>query len=114
MGDAGLPRRLARDPVGASLDAPDRAMLDYALKLTARPGTVGAKDVEPLREAGFQDRAVLDVCQVAAYYAYVNRLADGLGVELEPWWKEEELTLTPAEFEALKARRREHPERWAV
>ena len=42
-----------------------------------------ATDIEALREAGFDDRAILDVCQVASYYAFVNRLADGLGVELE-------------------------------
>ena len=40
-------------------------------------------DVEALRRAGFADAAILDICQVAAYYAFVNRLADGLGVELE-------------------------------
>jgi alkylhydroperoxidase family enzyme len=41
-----------------------------------------------LREAGFSDSAILDINQVTGYYAYVNRLADGLGVELEEFWKE--------------------------
>jgi len=45
-------------------------------------------DVIALREAGFSDSAILDINQVTGYYAYVNRLADGLGVELEDFWKE--------------------------
>ena len=43
-------------------------------------------DVGLLRTAGLTDAEILDVCQVASYYNYVNRLADGLGVELEPYW----------------------------
>ena len=62
----------------------DRAMLEYVDKLTRRPWEMAPSDVARLREAGFSDAAVLDINQVAAYYAYVNRLADGLGVELEP------------------------------
>ena len=60
------------------------------------------EDVERLREAGFDDRAILDACQVTAYYNYVNRLADGLGVELEDRWSEEAMVLTRSEFEALR------------
>ena len=41
------------------------------------------EDVDRLRAVGLSDRDVLEVCEVAAYYAYVNRIADGLGVELE-------------------------------
>ncbi|CAN5754600.1 hypothetical protein BH23ACT4_BH23ACT4_15770 [soil metagenome] len=61
------------------------AMLDYVDKLTRHPASVGEGDIERLREAGFSDRDVLDICQVTAYYAYVNRIADGLGVEVEGW-----------------------------
>ncbi len=64
-------------------------MLDYAVKLTRTPGAMVAGDVQSLRDPGFDDRAVLDINQVTAYYGYVNRLADGLGVELEPWWCDE-------------------------
>ena len=42
-------------------------------------------DVESLRGAGFTDRDVLDIVEVIAYYAYANRIADGLGITLEPW-----------------------------
>ncbi len=40
-------------------------------------------DVEGLREAGFDDRAIHDACAIVSYFAFVNRIADGLGVELE-------------------------------
>jgi len=58
-------------------------MLDYAAKLTREPWAMVEGDVDALRAAGFSDAAVLDVNQVAGYYAFVNRLADGLGVALE-------------------------------
>jgi alkylhydroperoxidase family enzyme len=61
-------------------------MLDYAVKLTREPWAMSAHDVEALRRAGFDDAAILDVNQVTSYYAFVNRLADGLGVELESIW----------------------------
>lgn len=58
-------------------------MLTYVDKLTRTPGAMESDDVEALRDAGFGEAAILDICQVAAYYAFVNRLANGLGVELE-------------------------------
>ncbi len=60
-----------------------RCILDYAAKLTLHPAKMEEADVRRLREAGLDDGEILDVCQVTAYYNYVNRLADGLGVELE-------------------------------
>jgi uncharacterized peroxidase-related enzyme len=60
-------------------------MLDYAEKLTRTPAAVRREDVEALRRVGFSDADVLHVAEVTAYYAFVNRIADGLGVELEPW-----------------------------
>ena len=62
----------------------DRAMLAYVDKLTRTPAAMTTADVEALRRAGFSAAAVLDICQVTAYYAFVNRLASGLGVEIEP------------------------------
>ena len=59
-------------------------MLDYVLKLTVRPQAMEAADVDLLRRHGFDDRAIHDICSVTAYFAFVNRIADGLGVELEP------------------------------
>ena len=59
------------------------AMLRYAEKLTLRPQDMLEEDVESLREVGWSDRDILEIAEVTAYYAYVNRIADGLGVELE-------------------------------
>lgn len=70
----------------------DRAMLGYAEKLTVEPWNMAGRDVRILREHGFSDSAILDICQITAYYAYVNRIADGLGVELEEFWGQEEPT----------------------
>lgn len=69
-------RRLALSPA-------DRAMLDYAVRLTENPGGVTRAQVGPLRASGFDDRGIHDMCAITAYYAFVNRIADGLGVELE-------------------------------
>ena len=60
-------------------------MLTYVEKLTRTPGEMSEADVVALRNVGFTDRDILDICTVAAYYAYVNRIADGLGVQLESW-----------------------------
>lgn len=68
----------------AELGAADRAMLDYAARLTREPSAVTAADVEGLRRHGFDDAAIHDIAQVAALFNYYNRLADGLGIDLEP------------------------------
>ena len=90
-------RRLTRNPAlvqqlkddyrAAPLAAADRAMLDYAVKLTREPWTVRERDVQALRAVGFSDTDILDIAQIVAYFAYVNRIADGLGVavETEKW-----------------------------
>ena len=74
---------LASDYRKADLQADDLAMLDYAVKLTRSPGDMIEADVGALRAQGFEDRAIHDICAIAAYYAFVNRIADGLGVEVE-------------------------------
>ena len=74
---------LASDYRKADLQTADLAMLDYAVKLTRSPGDMTEADVGSLRAQGLGDRAIHDICAIAAYYAFVNRIADGLGVELE-------------------------------
>jgi len=74
---------LEDDPATAPLDPPTRALVDHAVKLTRAPWTMGAADVEALRAHGFDDRAIHDATQVAAYFNYINRVCDGLGVALE-------------------------------
>ncbi|GMR11618.1 MAG: hypothetical protein BMS9Abin28_2454 [Anaerolineae bacterium] len=80
--------KLKQDYRSAELSDPDRAMLDYAVKLAEAPWAMEQGDIDRLRRQGFSDAAILDINQVTGYYAYVNRLADGLGVELEPFWEE--------------------------
>ncbi len=62
-------------------------MLTYVEKLTLAPWHMIEQDVELLRNNGFSDSDILDINQITGYYAYVNRLADGLGVELEDFWQ---------------------------
>ena len=70
----------------AELADADRAMLDFAVKLTDRPARVEAADLDALRIHGFDDAALHDIVQVVALFAYYNRLAEGLGVDDEPEW----------------------------
>ena len=71
------------------LDARVRALCGYALKLTLRPWSVTEADLAPLRAAGLSDPDIVDANQVVAYFNYVNRVVDGLGVELEDHWPAE-------------------------
>jgi uncharacterized peroxidase-related enzyme len=74
---------LAADPDGAPLPPADRALVDYALKLTRTPAAMSRDDVEALRGHGFDDRAILQATLIAAFFNYVNRVADALGVGRE-------------------------------
>ena len=81
---ADMVRTLCEDPVAAGANDAERAMLAFAVKLTRTPAEMTAADVASLRALGFDDRAIHDICATVAYFAFVNRIADGLGVELEP------------------------------
>ena len=81
--DETLVQALQTDWRQASLNNRDRAMLAYTEKLTLRPWEMTEQDVIQLRENGFTDSAILDIVQVTSLYAFANRLADGLGVEVE-------------------------------
>ena len=61
----------------------DRAMLDFAVKLTRSPKSMTREDVEKLRSAGFSDTAIHDIVQITGFFAYYNRLAEGLGIDTE-------------------------------
>ncbi len=80
-----MAERIQADYETAGLDERRLSMLRYVEKLTRTPAKTTKEDVETLRRAGFLDEDILQIAEVAAYYAYVNRMADGLGVELEPW-----------------------------
>ena len=74
---------MKQDFRSADLQPTDLKMLDYAVKLTRIPSEINSEDIELLRSEGLDDRAIHDICCITAYFAFVNRIADGLGVELE-------------------------------
>jgi uncharacterized peroxidase-related enzyme len=82
--DEALVRALMVDPERAPLSGADRAIVDYALKLTGNPRGMRRDDVEGLRAAGLTDAEIFEVALLTAYYCYTNRVAEGLGVEPEP------------------------------
>jgi len=67
----------------AGLSHGDVAMLHYARNLTVDASSIDENDITGLRELGFSDRAILEINLAAAYMNFVNRIAQGLGVELE-------------------------------
>jgi uncharacterized peroxidase-related enzyme len=90
----GLRRLLRDDDLAADIEADfesaaisdkRKAMLRYSVKLTLTPSAVTPDDVGALREQGFTDVDILHLAEVTAYYAYANRIADGLGIPLEDW-----------------------------
>jgi len=58
-------------------------MLSYATNLTIYPASVSEDDIATLRAAGFSDRAILEINVAVSYMNFVNRIAEGLGVEIE-------------------------------
>lgn len=86
--DEAFVEQLKVDWQQAELNETDRVMLQYAHKLTMEPWKMIEADVIALRSVGFSDKDILDINQIVGYYAYVNRLADGLGVELEAFWQQ--------------------------
>jgi len=76
----------------AELSEADRAMLDYVAKLTLTPAQSTKSDIDALRDAGFSDSGILDINQITGFFAWCNRTVDGLGVELEDFWNDPEVT----------------------
>ncbi|MDF1544034.1 MAG: peroxidase [bacterium] len=78
-----LKEQLISDYKTADLSDEDKLILGYADKLTTEAYTVDRAYVDFLKSKGLSEHALHDIVQVASYFNYVNRLADGLGVELE-------------------------------
>lgn len=75
---------LVRDPASAMLGERERALADHALGLTRDPTGPGPEGVRRLRDAGLSDREILQVTMIVAYFNFVNRIAEGLGVQAPP------------------------------
>jgi uncharacterized peroxidase-related enzyme len=75
---------IVNDYRGADIGEKDVAMMAFSDRLTRDPGAIEKKDVAELRGVGFKDAEIHDIVQVTAYFNFVNRMASGLGVELEP------------------------------
>ena len=78
--DEELSRALRDDYENAKISAEDRTMLDYVIKLTKDATRVSPDDHVRLREAGFDDTAILQITLIASWFNYINRVADALGV----------------------------------
>ena len=77
-------RGLRTSPITAPhLPAREQALLAYADVLTLTPQAVTRAHIDALRSSGYDDRAIHDACAIIGYFAFVNRIADGLGVQLE-------------------------------
>jgi uncharacterized peroxidase-related enzyme len=82
--DKELVDALEKDYTTASVTAEERVMLDYVVKITKDATKVWKDDHERLRAAGFDDKAILQITLIAAWFNYINRVADALGVGREP------------------------------
>ncbi len=74
---------LARNQPAEPFTPREQLGLAYARKLTDTPGQIEVTDINLLRDAGFDDGEILELNQVAAYFAYANRTVSGLGVDME-------------------------------
>ena len=70
----------------ADLSPRERALCDFAVKLTHLAADVDDADIDALRAQGLSDPDVSDAIQVIGYFNYVTRVADGVGIEAEPEW----------------------------
>ena len=80
--DAQLVSDILHDYTAADLSEADLVMLDFALKLTLNPSSVAKNDVEALRDAGYEDSEVLSIVLTTCLINFMNRLADGLGIDV--------------------------------
>jgi len=77
--------KFAKNWRNAGLDEATVALLEYCVQLTVAPKNCSQNDVNHLRERGWSDVAINDAVQVCSYFNYINRIAEGLGVDDEAW-----------------------------
>ena len=92
-----MAEQLVFDYRQCDFDEADRALCDWAVKLTLTPGEMSQADVESLRTRGLSDGQIVIAAQVVSYFNYINRIADGLGVD-----DEETMTLGREEWQRRK------------
>lgn len=78
-----LVEALERDYANAPITAQERVMLDHVVKLTKDATQVTREDIDRLRAAGFDETGILQITLIAAWFNYINRVADALGVGRE-------------------------------
>ena len=83
-GDNELADRFLADWRQAAIEPQTRTLLEYAEKVTLTPAECTGEDLEKLRRTGYSDEQIHDAVQVIAYFNYINRIADALGVDPEP------------------------------
>lgn len=69
----------------ADLTVPERALCDFAVRLTLAPASMSEADIRRLKDNGFSEEQITITTQVVSYFNYINRIADGLGVDVEDW-----------------------------
>jgi len=87
--DEALIASLREDYTKAPLSPQDRAMLDYVVQLTKDATRLSPQDHDKLRAVGFNEQAILQITLIAAWFNYINRVADALGVgrgKREDWY----------------------------
>jgi uncharacterized peroxidase-related enzyme len=83
-GDAALGEALVMNYRVAELEPRQRAMLDFAVKMTERPHEMDEPDRQRLRDHGFLDRDIWDIAAVAAFFNMTNRLAAATDMRPNP------------------------------
>jgi len=86
--DPALSEAIKRGFRESSLDAKHKALCEWAEKLTLTPAKCTRADVDTLRAQGWRDEEVVSAAQIIGYFNHLNRLADGLGIDLEPEMKD--------------------------
>ena len=81
--DKGLVEALEEDYTTAPITPQERVMCDYVVKVTKDATKVWRDDMDRLRSVGFDDRGILQITLIAAWFNYINRVADALGVGRE-------------------------------
>lgn len=74
-GDPQLGEMLVMNYRVAPLDPRQRAMLDFAVKMTTASATISEEDRQSLRDVGFSDRDIWDIATVTGFYNMTNRVA---------------------------------------